>query len=180
MLYGIGLTSAFGSQRTEQPDSLTVRQSADTAVVERAAARRDRKVNPRRERRNAAAQAQADSLSTERLNSSLDERAQRQQADTIAPDSAKKRGGGAFLDDIIEGKNTDSLVFDARNRLIYIYNEGDVTYQNMNLKADFMRVNLDTKNIYAYGKPDSVDGVLVMVFNLATTPPSLHQAMLSL
>lgn len=158
MLLGMIPASASGTDAMDRPDSTTVQQAADTTSMERAAARRDRRVNPRRERRNAAAQAQADSLATERLNSSLDERAQRQQADTIAPDSAKKRGGGAFLDDIIEGKNTDSLVFDARNRLIYIYNEGDVTYQNMNLKADFMRVDLDTKNIYAYGKPDSVDG----------------------
>ena len=72
-------------------------------------------------------------------------------------DTTQRKKGG-FLDDIISGKNTDSLVYDVKNKLVYIYNEGDVTYQNMNLKADFMRVNMDTKEIYAYGKPDSVDG----------------------
>ena len=80
--------------------------------------------------------------------------------DTISvfgSDSTAKKGG-SFLEDIISGKNTDSLVYDVKNKLVYIYNEGDVTYQNMNLKADFMRVNMDTKEIYAYGKPDSVDG----------------------
>ncbi len=74
-------------------------------------------------------------------------------------DSTKGKGG-SFLEDIISGKNTDSLVYDVKNKLVYIYNEGDVTYQNMNLKADFMRVNMETKEIYAYGKPDSVDGKL--------------------
>ena len=77
----------------------------------------------------------------------------------FANDSTAKKGG-SFLEDIISGKNTDSLVYDVKNKLVYIYNEGDVTYQNMNLKADFMRVNMDTKEIYAYGKPDSVDGKL--------------------
>ena len=76
-------------------------------------------------------------------------------------DSTQRKSGSGFLEDIISGKNTDSLVYDVKNKLVYIYNEGDVTYQNMNLKADFMRVNMDTKEIFAYGKPDSVDGKLV-------------------
>lgn len=78
--------------------------------------------------------------------------------DSVRQDTVKRKGGGGFLDDIIKGKNTDSLVYDVKNKLVYIYNEGDVDYQNMNLKADFMRINMDTKEIYAYGKPDSVDG----------------------
>ena len=45
-----------------------------------------------------------------------------------------------------------------RNKRVYVYNEGDVTYQNRNLKADYMQIDMDTKLIYAYGKPDSVDG----------------------
>ena len=68
------------------------------------------------------------------------------------------RRGSSFLDDIIKGKNTDSLVYDVRNKLVYIYNEGDVDYQDMNIKADFMRINMDNKEIYAYGKPDSLNG----------------------
>lgn len=58
----------------------------------------------------------------------------------------------------MNGKNTDSLVYDIRNKMVYIYNEGDINYQDMNLKADFMRVNMDTREIYAYGKPDTLEG----------------------
>lgn len=68
------------------------------------------------------------------------------------------RPAGAFLDDPITGKNTDSLVYDVRNKLVYIYNKGDVTYQNSNLKADYMRIDMDSKMVYAYGKPDTLDG----------------------
>ena len=70
-------------------------------------------------------------------------------------DAAARR---AFLDDPITGKNTDSLVYDVRNKLVYIYNKGDVTYQNSNLKADYMRIDMDSKMVYAYGKPDTLDG----------------------
>lgn len=64
----------------------------------------------------------------------------------------------AFLDKPIFGKNTDSLVYDVRNKLVYIYNQGDITYETNNLKADFMRIDMDTKQVYAYGKADSLDG----------------------
>ena len=42
--------------------------------------------------------------------------------------------------------------------MVYIYNEGDITYQNSNLKADYMQINMDNKMVYAYGKPDSLEG----------------------
>ena len=42
--------------------------------------------------------------------------------------------------------------------LVFINNEGDITYQNSNLKADYMRIDMDSKMVYAYGKPDTLDG----------------------
>ena len=78
---------------------------------------------------------------------------------TKEEESKPRRSKGKMFDDIVEGKATDSVVFDARNKMIYSYREGDVTYQGMNLKADFMRVNMQTKDIYAHGIPsDTVDG----------------------
>lgn len=83
--------------------------------------------------------------------------------DTLPPvpaaDTAAPRKNGAFLDDIISGKNRDSLYYDLRSRTIYIYNEGDISYQNINLKGDFMRIDMDDKVILAHGKPDTLDGV---------------------
>ncbi len=68
-------------------------------------------------------------------------------------------GSATGLDDLIRGTNSDSLVYDVRRRQVYIYNQGDITYQDMNLKADYMRMDMDSKEIYAYGKADTVDGV---------------------
>ncbi len=81
-------------------------------------------------------------------------------ADSLQRDTVRKpRAAKGFLDDPLDGKSTDSLVYDVRNKLVYIYNEGDVTYQSRNLKADYMQIDMNTKLVYAYGKPDSVDGV---------------------
>ncbi len=80
-------------------------------------------------------------------------------ADSMAVDSSKMpRPAGKFIDSPILGQNVDSLVYDVRNKLVYVYNQGDVSYQTSNLKADFMQIDLNTKRVYAYGKPDSVDG----------------------
>ena len=70
-----------------------------------------------------------------------------------------RRKSGSGLDRIIQGRATDSLYYDMRKKMVYIYEKGDVTYDDMNLQADFMNINLDSKNIYAYGKVDTIDGV---------------------
>lgn len=69
-----------------------------------------------------------------------------------------RRKASSGLDQIVEGKNTDSLYYDVVNRKVYIYNQGDIKYADKSLKADFMRIDMNTKEIYAYGKPDTVDG----------------------
>ena len=74
-------------------------------------------------------------------------------------DTTRRSSKGSGLDQIVEGKNSDSLYYDVRNKQVFIYNKGDVKYENKSLQADFMRLDMDKKEIYAYGKPDTVDGV---------------------
>lgn len=57
-----------------------------------------------------------------------------------------------FLDAPIFGKNRDSLVYDVKNKQIYIYGDGDIKYDKMGLKADYMRMNTQSKIIHARGK----------------------------
>ncbi|MBQ5829671.1 MAG: LPS-assembly protein LptD [Alistipes sp.] len=78
----------------------------------------------------------------------------KQESTTPAEPTTKR---GAMFDDIIEGKAVDSVVFDARNKMIYSYRDGDVTYQGMNLKADYMRVDMQTKDIFAHGFSDTTE-----------------------
>lgn len=65
------------------------------------------------------------------------------------------RERGAFLDDVISGKNRDSLVYKARDKKVFIYMEGDIDYQTLTLKADYIEADLETKNLIAHGVPDT-------------------------
>lgn len=116
-----------------------------------------------REQRSQMEAKERDSLFSANIDSLIRTRTDSAQRsnDTLRRDSTPRRSSssGTGLEDIITGKNKDSLVYDVRNKKVYIYNEGDITYQDMNLKADFMRMDMTTKEIYAYGKPDTVDGV---------------------
>ena len=92
----------------------------------------------------------ADSLrSVHRQNAAIDSLL------VLPSDTAGKRKQRNFLDEIISGKNKDSLYYDVRGKMVHIYEQGDVTYGNMNMKADYMRVSMDTKEILAYGKADT-------------------------
>ena len=74
--------------------------------------------------------------------------------DTLPADTAGRKQKN-FLEEIIQGKNRDSLYYDVRGKMVHIYEQGDVTYCNMNIKADYMRVSMDSKEILAYGKADT-------------------------
>lgn len=73
---------------------------------------------------------------------------------TAARDTTRK--AKPFLDDIVRSTNKDSLIYDLKNNKVYIYTEGDVTYQNLNLKGDYLEIDLATKNVYGFGYVDSL------------------------
>ena len=146
----VGTTENAEAQ--ESPDSLPAPSPARSE--RRRQARAAREENRRRSR--SAAPQPSDSLPAPAPDSAA---MPREGADTTARDTVRRsKKPGAFLDDMISGKNTDSLVYDVRNKTVYIYNEGDVAYQDMTLKGDYMRIDMNTKEIFAYGKADTVEG----------------------
>jgi lipopolysaccharide assembly outer membrane protein LptD (OstA) len=74
--------------------------------------------------------------------------------DTVA---RRQRTSGTGLNAIISGKAKDSLHYDLRNNRVHLYEQGEVTYDDMQLKADLMNIDLDNKEIYAFGKIDSTN-----------------------
>ena len=147
----------------EPPDTDTVSIRQDTTPQQRT--RRSERRRSERLARPAADTAAAVAVAADTVATDVDTLTL-QVADTVR--RAKKAG----LDKPISGKASDSLYYDLRNKMVYIYEQGDVSYGDMNLKADFMNINLDNKNIYAYGKADTVDGAPVMtrpVFTQGTT-----------
>ena len=147
----------------ETPDTDTVSIRQDTTPQQRT--RRSERRRSERLARPAADTAAAVAVAADTVATDVDTLTL-QVADTVR--RAKKAG----LDKPISGKASDSLYYDLRNKMVYIYEQGDVSYGDTNLKADFMNINLDNKNIYAYGKADTVDGAPVMtrpVFTQGTT-----------
>ena len=76
--------------------------------------------------------------------------------DSIRADSinrASKRG----IDAPVTYSANDSLVYDAMTKDAMLYGNSEVKYENMDLKSDKIRMNLDSSLVHATGSPDSTE-----------------------
>ena len=74
--------------------------------------------------------------------------------DSIRADSinrAKKKG----IDAPVNYTADDSLVYDAQTKDAKLFGNAEVKYENMDLKSDKIRMNLDSSLVHATGSPDS-------------------------
>lgn len=169
------MIASFDTEQFRQSDSLSSGDDTASRPGPSEQLRRKREENTadrrvRRKRRRAQremTQEQRDSLFSQNIDSLIDRKADSldhaatHHNDSVAP-RKKRREAKPFLENAISGKTSDSLVFDVQNNMVYIYNQGDVTYQNSNLKADYMSIDMKSKMIHAYGKSDSLNGELTV------------------
>lgn len=76
--------------------------------------------------------------------------------DSIRADSinrASKQG----IDAPVTYSANDSLVYDAMTKDAKLYGKSEVKYENMDLKSDKIRMNLDSSLVHATGSPDSTE-----------------------
>lgn len=76
--------------------------------------------------------------------------------DSIRADSvnrAKKKG----IDAPVTYTADDSLVYDAMTKDAKLFGNAEVKYENMDLKSDKIRMNLDSSLVHATGTPDSAE-----------------------
>jgi hypothetical protein len=76
-------------------------------------------------------------------------------ADTVAVSRTPRERDEPFLEAPVFGTVEDSLVYDARRRLIFRYGTGEIKYEDVDLKADHVILNADTKEIFGVGRPDT-------------------------
>ncbi|MDX8339439.1 putative LPS assembly protein LptD [Draconibacterium sp. IB214405] len=62
----------------------------------------------------------------------------------------------AVIDEPIDYTAKDSMIVSLDGQKVYLYNEAKVTYQNIELEAYYIELDLETKEIYAEGTLDSV------------------------
>ena len=75
-----------------------------------------------------------------------------QAADTLSTDTVPEKQG---LDAPVAYQATDSIVMTAGN-WAYLFGEGDVKYQNIELQSELIEMNLDSSMVYAKFGLDSV------------------------
>ena len=78
--------------------------------------------------------------------------------DSAATDSARAPRKEAF-EDVITYHANDSAVFTSNN-MGFLFGGGVVTYQTMELTADEMHMDMDSSQIFATGRPDSVGDIV--------------------
>lgn len=80
--------------------------------------------------------------------------------DSIRLDSINKKKKNS-VESPVKYSASDSLVYDAANKVAYLYGSAKVDYQNMNLESERMRINMDSSTVYATGAyTDSTNTVI--------------------
>lgn len=77
-------------------------------------------------------------------------------ADSQLTDSlkSKKKKSGSGLTAVVNFKATDSLVF-TKGNMAFLFGSSEVTYDDINLKAEQIQLSLDSSLVHANGKPDT-------------------------
>ncbi len=74
--------------------------------------------------------------------------------DSIRLDSIQRKKSGG-VDAPVNYTATDSLVYDAQNKVAHLYGNSNVKYQNMDLTSDRIAMDMDKSNVSAVGTADS-------------------------
>ncbi len=72
-----------------------------------------------------------------------------------APDRSRNISPNA-LQYRVDFKSIDSLHFDMVNQKVFMYQEADITYDDINLKANYVEMDFNKTEVYASGLPDSM------------------------
>ena len=75
--------------------------------------------------------------------------------DTLAVSQGRKRTSSSVIEAPINYNAEDSIVGSFDGQKVYLYNNARVTYQQIELTAYFIELNLETKEVYAEGVTDS-------------------------
>ncbi len=72
----------------------------------------------------------------------------------VAPDTART-GSPNRIDSRITYHSVDSMIIDLETRKTFLYGNAEVTYKDIELKADYIEIDFNKNEIFAKGLPDS-------------------------
>ncbi len=140
------------ASRRPTPQSRTTKTNArdsvqaDTAAHEKLAARRDSLAIDSTAPSGGALALRPDTLNADSLA-----------ADSLSADSTRQKDSGITAP--IDYEARDSMVYDAETGLAWLYGDGKVNYQDMQLDAAKIAINMDSSLVHAQGVADTA-GVL--------------------
>ncbi len=79
------------------------------------------------------------------------------QTDTAAVDTTKAEPRKPGISTAVEYTAKDSMIYDAHTGLAYLYGEAQVKYQDMQLDAEKLVMNMDSSLVHAEGRRDSTE-----------------------
>ena len=75
-------------------------------------------------------------------------------------DSTKTAKKSNPIKDKVIYKSTDSLRFNVKEKKVYLFNSADISYQKINLKADFVDMDFNKNQVFAKGVEDTAGNIL--------------------
>ncbi len=75
----------------------------------------------------------------------------------VEEEPERQRGSAVMLDSKVDYSAVDSTRFDIRRQEVHLWGDADLKYTNIHLQAAYVRINFNTKEVYAVGMPDSLD-----------------------
>lgn len=79
-------------------------------------------------------------------------------ADSLSADSTSlEPEKKSSLEAKVDYKAEDSLRFDIKKQQMFLFNQGDISYTDINLKANYIEIDFPQNMIYAHGSRDSLD-----------------------
>jgi hypothetical protein len=77
--------------------------------------------------------------------------------DTLVVTDTAKRSGAAFgLDQKVVYNSFERIHFDVLKRKVFLYDNADITYGNIRLRADYVEIDFARNEVFARGVPDSL------------------------
>ena len=77
-------------------------------------------------------------------------------SDSVHKDSlAKKAVHKTVLQDKVDYSSTDSLRFEIKKQKVYLYQEADIKYQDISLKAGYVEIDFPKNQVYATSLKDT-------------------------
>lgn len=74
---------------------------------------------------------------------------------TTRNDTLKKPQKTTVLEDKVDYTSSDSIRFDLKNKKSYLFNDASISYQTINIKADYIIIDFNVNTLTATGVPDT-------------------------